>query len=57
MVQYIRVRRPRGWWRLGGNHKTAAPGAFALRQPLWVGTNTHTGAALTTTITNTIIIL
>jgi hypothetical protein len=28
-VQYIGVGRPRGWWRLGGNPRMAAPGALA----------------------------
>jgi hypothetical protein len=28
MVQYIGVERHRGWRRLGGNPRAAAPGAF-----------------------------
>jgi hypothetical protein len=35
----------------------AAPGAFALRQPLWAGPNTHVGGDTTTSMTNTITIL
>jgi hypothetical protein len=56
-VQYIRVGRLRGWWRPGGNPRAAAPGAFALRQPLWDGPNTHTGGGPITPKTNTITIL
>jgi hypothetical protein len=28
-IQYIGVERPRGWRRLGGNPRAAAPGALA----------------------------
>jgi hypothetical protein len=41
----------------GGYPRAAAPGAFALRQPLWAGTNTHAGGGPTTSMTNTITIL
>jgi hypothetical protein len=40
-----------------GNPRAAVPGGFALRQPLWVGPNTHAGGGPTTPMTNTIMIL
>jgi hypothetical protein len=39
-----------------GDPRAATPGAFALRQPLWAGHNTH-GGGPTTPVTNTITIL
>jgi hypothetical protein len=57
MVNYIGVERPRGWRRLGGNPTVAAPGAFAPKTALWVGSNTHVGGGPTNSMTNTIIIL
>jgi hypothetical protein len=46
-----------GWRRLGENPRVAVPGAFALRHPLWAGSNTHVGGDPTSPMTNTIIIL
>jgi hypothetical protein len=46
-----------GWQRLGGNPRAVAPDAFALRQSLWAGPNTHAGGDPTTLMTNTITIL
>jgi hypothetical protein len=44
----------RGWETRG---VAAAPGAFALRQPLWAGPNTHAEGGPTTPMTNTITII
>jgi hypothetical protein len=57
MVQYIELGRPRGWRRLEGNPRAAAPGAFAPKIALWAGPNTHAGGGPTTPMTNTITIL
>jgi hypothetical protein len=57
MVQYIGVERPKEWRRLGGNPMATASGAFALRQSICVGHNTHVGGNPITSMTNTIIIL
>jgi hypothetical protein len=46
-----------GWRHIGRKSRATAPGAFALRQSLWTGPNTHIRGDPTTLMTNTISIL